>query len=82
MIKDESLIPDRSRKQQAHLTDAILNAPAEVDTNGASLEPLPPTAAFPNGCTRQDLLTRRTLKFLDAWDGYLRENYYAAASCQ
>jgi hypothetical protein len=27
--------------------------------------------------TAIDVLTKRTVKFLDAWDGYLRENYYA-----
>jgi len=74
----ESLIPDRIQQAQQRLVTAILNAPAEQN-GGSTLAPLPEGATAEAKLQRaKQTLTARTLKFLEAWDGYIRENYYAA----
>jgi hypothetical protein len=78
--KDESLIPDRIEKAQQRLIAKILSAPAEQG-EGAALPPLPGDAAPTDRLQRaKQTLTARTLKFLDAWEGYIRENYYAGGA--
>src|SRR5262245_45456404 len=78
--KDESLIPDRVDKAQQRLIAKVLSAPAEQGEDAA----LPPLAADAPPADRlqraKQTLTARTLKFLDAWEGYIRENYYAGGA--
>jgi hypothetical protein len=87
--EDESLIPDVIRKNQNHLVAAILEAGENTGAGGgdtqAAEDPAAPhdeAAQTPEMKMEQakKVLTERTGKFLDAWDGYLRENYYTGGS--
>jgi hypothetical protein len=79
--KDESLIPDILERNKAHLVKAILDATKNADEGGGDPAP-PPDSTQPQDDLQRakQALTERTAKFLDAWDGYLRENYYAEGS--
>jgi hypothetical protein len=71
----ESLIPDRIEQAQQRLIAAVLKAEAEQGNGAVPLDaaPVPDTLR-----AAKEILTKRILKFLEAWDGYIRENYYAA----
>jgi hypothetical protein len=76
---DDSLMPDQIAESHRRLIDAAL---------GVTLQPPSPTlpeTGSPSGTPSpqrdrmlqaKEALTRQTVKFLDAWDGYLRENLY------
>jgi hypothetical protein len=77
---DKSLIPANIEEYQGLLVNAILQAKEKEDAKKAGLPPPQPQTDFPLNpdnlrAAREDL-TKRTVRFLDAWDGYLRENYY------
>jgi hypothetical protein len=63
----ESLIPDELRSLQLRLINAVLGK--NSSTNADKVEADARNAALKK-------LTEQTQKFLDAWDGYIRENYF------
>jgi hypothetical protein len=74
---EESLIPDMIQKNQDHLVGAILEAAKDPGGGGGEADPDEHTRRSQNDSQKaKGILTERTVKFLDAWDGYLRENYY------
>jgi hypothetical protein len=75
--EDESLIPDVVTQHQDHLVGAILTA-TQNPGGGGGVVVAPSGTASPQDDRQRakEALTERTVRFLDAWDGYLRENYY------
>lgn len=74
---EESLIPDMIQKNQDDLVAEILMAAKDPGGGGGDSDPGGKTRQPQNDVQRaKEILTERTVKFLDAWDGYLRENYY------
>ncbi len=89
----ESLIPRVIKENKTHLINAILQAGKDVGGGGGAEQTSDNTHQmneggeeanadqFPTPVTDLEkaiaILTERTVKFLEAWDGYLRENYYA-----
>lgn len=93
MNPEQSLIPDVINKNKEHLITKILEAGEDKGAGGGAVQSAENTAQISDGGeeanaetipkpkTRLEtaiaFLTERTVKFLEAWDGYLRENYYA-----
>jgi hypothetical protein len=74
--EDEGLVPALIRQYQEHLVSVILTAAQNPDAGGGE-EPATDGAHSPDGLRRARMvLTERTVKFLEAWEGYVRENYY------
>lgn len=86
-----SLIPDVTEQYQQRLIADILDAAKQPGAGGGSLANLEDSSQLreeaelnfslfhPEADDRKKamvLLTERVVKFLNAWDGYLRENYY------
>jgi hypothetical protein len=75
--EDESLIPDVIKKNQDHLVKVILEAAQNPGAGGGEAEPAGEIPVPHDNLQKaKEILTERTIKFLYAWDGYLRENYY------
>jgi hypothetical protein len=74
--EDESLIPDVVRRNQNHLVPEILKATQNPGGGGGVPPPGDTLHPQDNLQKAKEALTERTVKFLEAWDGYLRENYY------
>jgi hypothetical protein len=78
---DESLIPDVIKKNQDHLVAEILKAAKDPGGGGGNAELPADKPQSPDDLQRaKEVLTERTVKFLNAWDGYLRENYYTGGA--
>jgi hypothetical protein len=88
-----SLIPRQTEKNQKNLIEAILNAAKNPDGGGGSMDNTENKARlreeaeldfsiFKNATDDRMraivILTERLVKLLNAWDGYLRENYYSS----
>ncbi|HJR08474.1 MAG TPA: hypothetical protein VJ842_14530 [Pyrinomonadaceae bacterium] len=72
--EEESLVPEKIKSFQERLVPKILEAARNQQAGGGD----------PNATDEENpqekakaTLTERIVKFLDAWDGYLRENFYA-----
>src|SRR5581483_7940079 len=93
--KDDSLIPETIECNQKHLVKAILDAakkseagggdPAQTDASQQSkttnTQTVPQvTTDLQNMQEAREVLTKLTVKFLNAWEGYLRETYYVGGS--
>jgi len=74
--EDESLIPDAVKRNQNHLVAEILKATQNPGGGGGMQPTGEPSSPQDNLQKAKETLAERTVKFLDAWDGYLRENYY------
>jgi hypothetical protein len=89
--KEESLIPDTIEAYQNDLINQILKAAIDPGAGGGNLNSDEGCLQLEEGevhahkpVAEKDkprqkaisILTERTVKFLTAWDGYLRENYY------
>jgi hypothetical protein len=67
----DSLIPDMIQKDQKYLIKKILEDAGKTASDPPSEQDLKDA---------KNKLTEWAVKFLDAWDGYLRENYYIGGS--
>jgi hypothetical protein len=75
--EDEGLIPDLIGKYQNHLVKAILDAAENPGGGGGEVPPDEGASQPEDDLTKaRETLTALTKRFLDAWDGYLRENYF------
>ncbi|HEV2800299.1 MAG TPA: hypothetical protein VGW12_07370 [Pyrinomonadaceae bacterium] len=85
-VKDsESLIPRTLKDYQEHLTKAILAAAQKPEEGGGDPKDAGEIAAPPQETPLEQAkgtLTGLIVKFLEAWDGYLRENFYAGGKFQ
>lgn len=79
-VKDEECLRPRTiAKNREYLVNAILAATQQPE--GGDPNPPADTAQAQDSLQRaKNALTYITVKFLDAWDGYLRENYYAGGT--
>jgi hypothetical protein len=75
--EEESLIPDVVKQNQNHLVAEILKATQNPGGGGGVVQSTGDTSQPQDNLQKaKEALVERTVKFLDAWDGYLRENYY------
>jgi hypothetical protein len=75
--EQDALIPEIVGRVQSHLIAEILKAAAHPETGGGDESQVAGPASSPDALQRaRQALTERTIKFLDAWDGYTRENYF------
>jgi hypothetical protein len=75
--KEDSLIPDLIAANQRHLVEAILKAAQNPGAGGGEVPPPDSTELSPTRLKEaQQTLTGLIVRFLNAWDGYLRESYF------
>lgn len=83
--EEESLVPAKIKSFQDRLVTQILKAAEHPEAGGGDpnatddIAPPPQENALEKA---KAVLTERVVKFLDAWDGYLRENFYAGGKFQ
>lgn len=89
--EEDSLVPKIVNENQLTLVKKILEAAKNPEAGGGEIPPdsadqienqvvstLPNTFLQDNIVAARQILTERTLKFLTAWEGFLRENYYVS----
>ncbi|HLL70009.1 MAG TPA: hypothetical protein VK363_01175 [Pyrinomonadaceae bacterium] len=83
--EEESLVPAKIKSFQDRLVTQILKAAEHPEAGGGDpnatedIAPPPQENALEKA---KAVLSERVVKFLDAWDGYLRENFYAGGKFQ
>ncbi|HEX8458911.1 MAG TPA: hypothetical protein VF656_16575 [Pyrinomonadaceae bacterium] len=85
-VKDEeSLVPEKIRGYRERLVADILKAAQHPEAGGGDPNATEEISSPPQETALERakaVLTERVVKFLDAWDGYLRENFYAGGKFQ
>ena len=74
--REESLIPALVTEYQAHLVAQVHRAARSPDAGGGEEVSLEGSVPQDRLESARSILTERTMRFLEAWEGYLRENYY------
>ena len=75
--EQEALIPEIVHKVQARLVAEILEAAKHPESGGGDEAQAADSASAADALQRaRQVLTQRIAQFLDAWDGYTRENYF------